>query len=369
MLEGMIPLARPKLGESELQAVAEVLRSGQLVSGASVRRFEDAMAARCHRAHAVAVSSGTSALELALAAVGVGAGADDAQVIVPALTWPSPAHAIVLQGAVPVLVDVHETRWNTPGELYRAARNDRTRAAIVIDQLGNPAPRDEVEAALHGVPIIEDAACALGSTFADGSPCGSLGTISCLSFHPRKLVATGEGGMCLTDDASIAERLRMLRNHGQRAPGDFAEPSGNHRLTEVAAALGLAQLQRLDAIVDERRRLADRYRAGLPGLTFQESAPGARANQQTIGALLPDGTDRDTVLASLASQGVQAGPLSYALSRVPTVASRALVSSNPVRAERIVDTAIALPAYEGMTEGEQSLVIDAVSRAVAGGSP
>jgi perosamine synthetase len=367
MLDAMIPLARPKLGETELRAVAEVLRSGQLVSGAQVERFERAMAERCGRAHAVAVSSGTSALELALAALDIGPagpGAHDDQVIVPALTWPSPAHAVLLRGATPVLVDVHPTQWNTPADLYRAAVNDRTRAALVIDQLGNPAPHRDIVAALDGVPIIEDAACALGSRFDDGTPCGSLGAIACLSFHPRKIVATGEGGMCLTDDAALAERLRILRNHGQRAPGDFVEPAGNHRLTEVAAALGLAQLARLDAILDERRRVAERYRAHLPSLTFQEAVAGAAPNHQTIGAILPDGIDRDTLVASLATEGVQAGRLSYALSRVPTVASRALVSSNPVHTERIIDTSLALPAYEGMTDAEQDRVVDALRRAL-----
>jgi perosamine synthetase len=362
MLGAMIPLARPKLGESEVRAVAEVLESGMLVSGPRVERFERAVAERCNRAHAVAVSSGTSALELALATLGIGPKSEDGQVIVPALTWPSPAHAAILRGATPVLVDVDEAEWNAPAELYRAARNDRTRAAIVIDQLGNPARRADMEDALEGVPIVEDAACALGSLFADGTPCGSLGAIACLSFHPRKLLATGEGGMCLTDDPALAEHLRWLRNHGQRTPGDFVEPSGNHRLTDMAAAIGLVQLDRLDGVVQERGRLAARYRERLPGLTFQEVPPRARSNHQTIGVRLPDGIDRDATIATMAAADVQTGRISYALSRVPTVASRALVSSNPVNAERIVDEALALPAYEGMTDAEQDRVIDALRR-------
>jgi perosamine synthetase len=348
------------MGKLEVDAVAEVLRSGQLVSGARVEAFERALAARCGRAHAVAVSSGTSALELALLALGVGSVGGTDQVIVPALTWPSPAHAVLLRGAVPVLVDVDPHEWNTPAALYAAARNDRTRAAIVIDQLGNPARRDEVGKALEGVPIVEDAACAIGSRFAGGSPCGSFGVVSCLSFHPRKLLATGEGGMCLTDDAALAERLRMLRNHGQGAPGQFVAPSGNHRLTEMAAALGLVQLERLDALLGERRVLAARYRDALPELQLQRAPEGAVPNHQTLGALLPEGVDRDEVIAAAAAQGVQLGRVSYALSQVPTVAARALVSSNPVHAERIVERGVALPAYGGMAPREQDRVIEAV---------
>ncbi|MFW6051842.1 MAG: DegT/DnrJ/EryC1/StrS family aminotransferase [Myxococcota bacterium] len=361
----MIPLARPNLGRPEQEAVAEVLRSGMLVSGARVARFEAAVAERCGRAHGVAVSSGTSALELALQALGVGR---EDQVVVPALTWPSPAHATLRCGATPVLVDVDADEWNAAEEVYGAACNDRTRAAVVIDQLGNPARRRELAATLDGVPIVEDAACALGSVFDDGSPCGSFGAVSCLSFHPRKILATGEGGMCLTDDAALADRLRRLRNHGQAGPGDFREPAGNHRLTEIAAALGLAQLERLDHVLAERSRIADRYRHDLEnaGLAFQRAPGRALPNHQTVGALLPDDApSREVVIATLADRGVQAGRLSYSLSLVDSVAERALVSSNPVNAERIAERGLALPAYAGMTEDDQGKVIAAVREALS----
>lgn len=360
----MIPLARPQFGDAEVEAVTEVLRSGMLVSGSRVARFEAAVAERCGRAHGVAVSSGTSALELALKALDIG---PQDQVVVPALTWPSPAHAVLSCGATPVLVDVDPAEWNAPESVYVAACNDRTRAAIVIDQLGNPARRAELEAALQGLPVVEDAACAIGSLFADGSPCGSMGVVSCLSFHPRKVLATGEGGMCLTDDEGLAERMRVLRNHGQAGPGDFRAPAGNHRMPEMAAALGLVQLGRLDAMLADRRRVAERYHTELGGLplSFQRPPDRATPNHQTLGVVLEEGAPpRDAVVAELAGRGVQAGRLSYVLSQVAPVAARSLVSVNPVHAERIADRGLALPVYEGMTDVEQKQVIEALKEVV-----
>jgi len=230
------------------------------VQGALVERFEHAVAALVGRRHAVAVSSGTSALQLALKALQIGPGDE---VLCPALSWPSPAHAVRVAGAKARFVDVDQDEWNSSAEALRAARNGSTRAAIVIDQFGNPARAEEIRAALGALPIIEDAACALGSRFANG-PCGSLGKVSCLSFHPRKILTTGEGGMCLTDDDDIAEKLRMLRNHGQLR-GEFVVAAGNSRMTEIAAALGLAQLQRLDDII-VRRRVGPAEHPGRSGI-------------------------------------------------------------------------------------------------------
>jgi perosamine synthetase len=154
------------------------------------------------------------------------------------------------------LVDVDPHEWNSTPEAFAAARSARTRAAIVIDQFGNPARAPELHAVLDGLIVIEDAACALGSVFADGKPCGSLGDVSCFSFHPRKVITTGEGGMCLTDDAELARRLRVLRNHGQAAPGVFERHAGNFRLTELGGALGVAQMARLAEINQGRREHA-----------------------------------------------------------------------------------------------------------------
>ncbi len=350
----MIRLTRPSIGDEEVCAVEEVLRSGMLVQGERVARFEALVAERCGRAHAVAVSSGTAALELALAALGIGPGDE---VLVPDLTWPSPAHAIALRGARPVLVDVHPSEWNATAEAFAAARSTRTKAAVVIDQFGFPARHRAIAGALEGVPIVEDAACAIGSTLG-GVPSGSFGAVACLSFHPRKVITTGEGGMCLTDDDAVAERLRRLRNHGQSAPGRFVEPAPNQRMTEVAAALGIAQMARLDGIVAERRRLAARYRDALPEAGWQRAADGAEPNHQTMGLVLPEGVGRERALERLRDRGIEAGILSYALHRLPSLAGAA---GGPCpNAAAIVDRGIALPLYPELALADQDRVIEEV---------
>lgn len=357
-----IKLASPELGPEETAAIARVLASGMLVQGREVEAFERALADRCARAHAVAVSSGTAALELALRALGVEGG----EVIVPDLTWPSPAHAAVLAGATPVLVDVDAREWNASAATIASAISASTRAVIAIDQFGVPARHDEIARAAGGAPVIEDAACAIGSTIGD-RPCGSFGVISCLSLHPRKVITTGEGGVCLTDDAALASELRVLRNHGQRAPGDFVLAGANLRLTELQAAMGRAQLGKLDEIVARRRALADRYRASLPtGVEAQALPEGATRNEQTFGVRLPveGAAERDRVIEALRAEGIEAGRLSYALHTLPSL-ERARRAGVLARAEQLVARGMALPLHGGMQESDVDRVIDALARALA----
>lgn len=354
----MIRLTRPEIGDPEIEAVTRVLQSGMLVQGAEVAAFEALVAARVGRRHAIAVANGTAALELALCAVGVAQGDE---VLCPDLTWPSPGHAIALAGAVPVLVDVDAAQWNVTAAGLAAARTARTRVAVVVDQFGVPAAHPEIAAALPGVTIIEDAACAIGSVLG-GRAAGSFGAVSCLSFHPRKLVTTGEGGMCLTDDDTLAARLRILRNHGQSTAGVFAEPGPNERMTELAAALGAAQLARLDTMIAARSRLADRYRDALPELGLQAAPATAVRNWQTLGALLPEDTTaagRDTFLAELRARDVEAGRLSYALHRIDSLARFASPAGYPVT-EALVDRGVALPLHGALSDADQARVIDAV---------
>lgn len=381
-LTQMIRLTRPWLGHEEEAAVASVLASGMLVQGARVAELEAAIAARTGRRHAIAVSNGTSALMLALQALGIGKGD---RVLCPNLTWPSPAHAILDVGAEPILVEVDLREWNAGPEAMAAAceANGPIAAAIAIDQFGNPARVDEIAQALERVagkpvPVIADAACSLGSTL-HGKPCGSFGVIACTSFHPRKVITTGEGGMCLTDDDVLAGRLRELRNHGQAAPGTFARASGNHRLSEIAAAIGIEQMKRLDAIVHARQTLAARYRKAFEplGLALQEPPEHASANVQTLGVLLPDdvhastrarlssANDRDRVIAALEQKGVQASALSYALHTLPQLRSLPQLANADAlegfaSSLAIVARGVALPLYPQMTVSEQDEVIAAV---------
>lgn len=347
----VIRLARPLIGAEELEAVREVLESGMLVMGARVAAFEARLATVCGRRHAIAVGSGTAALELALEALGV----DGAEVLCPALSWPSPAHAIVRAGATPVLYDVDPATWNGAPEAAARARSERTRAAIVIDQLGMPSPHPTIA----DLPTIVDAACSIGATV-DGAPAPSRGLVACLSFHPRKLLTTGEGGACLTDDDALAETVRVLRNHGQ-ASGGFARPAGNQRMTEMAAAMGLAQLDRLDAILARRRVLADRYRTVLPADRVQRPPrAGVESNWQTFGVL---SDRRDAVVAALREEGIEAGRLSFAMNRIGSLAGRFRAGSDGFAvAESLEDRGLALPLHPQMTDDDQARVIEALER-------
>lgn len=360
ILRAMIRLARPVLGAEEARAVEAVLATGMLIQGERVAELEGLVAARTGRRHAVAVSSGTAALELALQAIGVGAG--DA-VVVPDLTWPSPAHAAIACGARVVLADVDAREWNVTAETVAAARTGApggVKAVIAIDQLGNPARWSEMP---RDVPVIADAACSLGSTYR-GRPCGSFGLIACLSFHPRKVITTGEGGMCLTDDDGLAARMRVLRNHGQRAAGEFVEPAVNWRMSEVAAAIGIVQMGRLDALLARRSAIMAAYRAELTALEWQSEAEGAVSNRQTGAALLPRGapSSRDQVIAALRAREIEAGRVSYALHRIGTIdgAPERVPASGEV-----VDRGIALPLHPGMSDDDVGRVVAAVREVLA----
>ncbi len=356
----MIPLCRPVLGAEETEAVCRVLQSGRLVQGAEVARFEGLVAAYTRRKHALAVSSGTSALRVALEAIGIGPG--DA-VLVPDLTWPSPAHAVLDLGARPVLVDVDAESWNVTAAAMQQARTPDTRAAIAIDQFGNPAPAEAIAAALPGISVIVDAACSLGS-HSGASPCGAFGVVACLSFHPRKVLTTGEGGMCLTDDPALAARITELRNHGQVSPGVFARASGNYRLSELAAAIGSVQMTRLDAMVVERAVQAERYQQAFGGLSLQQAPLGTRSNHQTFGVLLAQGVRRDALVDELRRRGVEAGRLSYALHTLPQLAASAAQAVAAGRefpvATALADRGIALPLWPGLGAEAQQKVIEAL---------
>lgn len=366
----MIPLTIPELGPEELAACERVLRSGMLVQGKEVQAFEAGLAEFARRAHAVAVCNGTAALELALRALEVGSGDE---VVCPALTWPSPAHAVRLLGATPVLVDVDPHEWNLTADTLRPALGPRTRAVIAVEQFGNPLRHTELAALLGPIPLIVDAACSLGSRYR-GAPCGSHGVIACTSFHPRKVITTGEGGACLTDDAGLAARLRVLRNHGQSEPGRFACASGNYRLTELSAAIGSVQLGKIDAICAARRRLAGPILQAAPALSFQRPPEGGVDNKQTLGVLVgaPDGgsSERDRVIAALAERGVQAGRLSYALQTLPQFeaearAARAAGRSLAVAAD-VAARGLCVPLYPRMTEAERDQVASALAEICGG---
>lgn len=348
----LIRLAQPALNHREARAIEDVLTSGMLVQGAVVERFERAVAERCGRAHAVAVTNGTAALELALECLDV----RGHEVLVPDLTWPSPAHAALRADAEVALLDVDPATWNVTASAVKEGLSPQTRVAIVIDQFGAPADLPAIlETLPFRVALVEDAACAIGSTLF-GKPCGSFGVISTLSFHPRKVITTGEGGMLLTDAPDLAARARMLRNHGQRTPGEFGAAGPNLRLTEMQAAMGLVQLEKLDEILARRRAIGARYDEALRTQETQRTIPGGTSNRQTHGLILRDGLDPAAVLSAMRSAGVECGRLSYALHRLPSLKSARRADALGVT-EGLVDRGIALPLHTRMSDQDVERVL------------
>ena len=336
MSDTPIRLARPDVGEAELAAVAEVLASGQLTMGPQVEAFERALAGAVGTAEAVAVSSGTAAIHLALLALRIGPGDE---VIVPAYTFPATANAVELCGARAVLVDVDPETFLVRPELVTDAVTSRTRAVLAVHLFGRPVAWEELQTAVpQDVVLVEDAAGALGAGYR-GTPCGALGLLACLSFHPRKIVTTGEGGAVTTDEAELAAAVRRLRHHGIAAghPTDIETPGFNYRLADVLCALGLPQLERLEALLAARERVADWYRERLEHLVGTPSADdGDRHGWQAYVVTLDR---RDEALEALRAEGIEAQIGTYAVHRLSAYRDRGSFPGADAAFER----ALALP--------------------------
>jgi perosamine synthetase len=349
-----IRLGQPDVGEAELAAIAEVLASGQLTMGERVPHFEELVARACGVSHAVAVSSGTAALHLALLALGIGEGDE---VIVPAYTFPATANAVELCGARAVLVDVEPETFNTTPAFVAAAMTPRTRAVLAVHLFGRPLDWAGLEDVAGGTPLIEDAAGALGALYR-GRPCGSLGVMGCLSFHPRKVVTTGEGGAVTTDDIGHADSVRRLRHHGivPRGDVDIPEPGLNYRLSDVLCALGIPQLERLDELLAERERVAAGYTERLAGVVgMPAAAVGDRHGWQ---AYVVRVDRRDAVLAALRAAGIEAQIGTYALHRLTAYGDQGPFPG----ADEAFERALALPFHTRLTDAELDRVAETLAR-------
>lgn len=365
-----IPLARPVTGSPELEEVRSVLESAHLSQGPKVSQFENMVAAYTGARFAFATSSGTTALHLSLVALGIGPGDE---VLVPDFTFPATANVVVQQGAVPVLVDIDLDTYNVDADALHRHLTSRTKAIIPVHLFGLAADMGPVLtfARDHGLAVVEDAACALGATY-EGRPCGVLGDAGCLSFHARKVITTGEGGMVLTNRQDVAERVHVLRTHGglrRNHRFSFEDTGFNYRLSDVQAAIGVAQMRRLPAILGDRRRVADQLGDALgavPGLVAPREPQWARHAYQSFVAMVPSGVDRDAVIGGLRSRGVEATIGTYALHAEPFFGR--VFGYRPgqlPRSHQAFVRSLALPLFPEMTEEDVREVADGVRAVLA----
>jgi dTDP-4-amino-4,6-dideoxygalactose transaminase len=351
----LIRLARPEVGEEELAEIAAVLESGQLTMGPKVDELEGLLAKACGVEHAVAVSSGTAALHLAILALGFEPGDE---VLVPAYTFPATANVVALAGLAPVLVDVDPLTMNLDPTAVAAAIGPRTRAVLAVHLFGRPLDWEGLAAAVPDhVVLIEDAAGALGAK-RQGRPCGSLGRMGCLSFHPRKIVTTGEGGAVTTDDADLAAAIRSLRHHGWSG-ADMPQPAFNYRLSDVLCALGIPQLRRLDELLAARTRVAAAYTERLQGVVDTPSADDGDVHGWQAYVVRVD--DRDRVLAELRADGIEAQIGTYAVHRLGAYGD---AGSFP-GADAAYERALALPFHGRLDHDELDRVCEALDRLVS----
>ena len=348
-----IRLALPDVGDAELAEVADVLRSGNLTMGPKVAELEELVAAACGVEHAVAVSNGTAALHLAVLALGITAGDE---VIVPAYTFPATANVVRLAGATPVLVDVDPATFNLDLERVYEAVTPRTKGVLAVHLFGRPLDWATLQDAVAPeLVLLEDAAGALGARW-QGMPCGGLGRMGCLSFHPRKIVTTGEGGAVTTNDAELAASIRRLRHHGLDPDADIAEPSTNYRLADVLCALGIPQLRRLDELLAERTRIAAGYSERLAGIVELPSAEeGDTHGWQAYVVRLER---RDEALAALRAEAIEVQIGTYALHHLSAYRDQGPFPG----ADTAFARALALPLHAQLTEDELDRVAEGVTR-------
>lgn len=373
-------ITRPSFGEEEVDEVRACLQSGWVTQGPRTVAFEEAMAHKHQVDHALATTSCTAALHLAVLALDLGPGDE---VIVPAFTWITSASAAEYAGAKAVFVETDCNTFNLDPAAVRAAVTPRTRAIMAVHLFGLAAPMDELQAIAdeHGLAIIEDAACAVGSTY-KGRFVGGLGDAGCFSFHPRKVITTGEGGMVTTNRADLAARVASFRNHGTTAGPAEAEPWGmnefgelgyNLRLSDIQAAVGVVQMTKLDSLLAERRQAALYYNeqmSGVADLSLPIHGDVQGHSYQSYVIRVKDGgrQRRNAIMSRLKGANIQTRPGTHAVPTLEYYRKKYDLHAEefPVSADA-QDTTITLPIFPGMTRSDQDFIISETTSALADG--
>jgi len=369
MSETFIRLCVPWTSDDEMDSIKEVITSGYLTQGPKTEEFERAVAEYVGAQYAFATSSCTTALHLSLVALGVGPGDN---VLVPDFTFPATANVVIQQGARPILVDVDPGTFNIDIEDLFRKWTPRTKAVIPVHVFGRPASMDQIREFAQGknLAVIEDAACALGATY-KGKRCGNLGDLGCFSFHPRKIVMTGEGGMITTNSNGLAKKIAVLRSHGSVREASrlrFVAAGFNYRMSDVNAAIGIVQMRKLSEIVRMRRQLAEQYMkllSEISGLTLPVDEKHSIQTYQSFVVMLPKRINRDEIIMKMKESGVETTIGTYALHTEPYFQKYFGYKSGDLPVSfQCARRSLTLPLYPQMTVEDLSYVIEAFQKAL-----
>jgi dTDP-4-amino-4,6-dideoxygalactose transaminase len=369
-----IPLAKPWIGEEEIEAVAEVLRSGWIIQGPKVKEFEDQFARYQQTKYAVACNSCTAALHISLAAIGIKPGDE---VIVPAFSFIASANVVLYQGAKPVFVDVNPSTYNIDPEKIEEKVTKKTRAIIPVHLFGQPADMEPISeiAEPHDIYVIEDAACAHGAEY-HKKRVGGLGDAGCFSFHPRKPITTGEGGMITTNDEEIARKARAIRSHGmgletwERTKDmklnlpSFSILGYNYRMTDISAAIGLIQMKRIDDAIERRIKVAKRFNEAITkidGIKPPKVIEGVRHVYQSYVCKVDlNKHSRDDIILGLSKRGIAAQIGTQAIHLEPLYRQYGYKKGDFPGCEDAFFTTLSLPIFAEITDEQIDQVIDVI---------